>query len=274
MSTSGGKTVQDFEIGRQLGRGKFGNVYIAREKETKFVFALKVISKELLIEHNVQHQLKREIELQSHLHHKNILQLYGHFYDDAKIYIILEYAPQGELYKKLKEVTKFDDRTAARYIGQVMEALNVCHENNVIHRDIKPENLLIGYRGELKLADFGWSVHAPSSRRQTLCGTLDYLPPEMVQHKIYDKNVDLWCIGVLTYEFLIGHPPFETDTMDKTCERILNVQYEIPDYVTELAKDFIHRLLQRVPDERMPLGEARQHQWIVGGPQEATVAAN
>lgn len=255
-------TIQDFEIGRSLGKGRFGNVYLAREKQSKCVVALKILYKNQLIKHNLQQQIRREIEIQSHLVHKNILQLFGYFHDQSRIYLILEYAPKGELSKKLRETKKFDDRTSATYIKQIIFALETCHTYNVIHRDIKPENILIGHGDELKLADFGWSVHAPSSRRQTVCGTLDYLPPEMVQRKIYDKNVDLWCLGVLTYEFLVGNPPFEMNTLEETYNRILAVNYEIPDNVSDLATDFIKRLLQELPESRMQLVEAKQHQWI------------
>jgi len=89
------------------------------------------------------------------------------------------------------------------------DALIYLHAKHVIHRDIKPENLLIGVNGELKIGDFGWSVHAPGNRRSTLCGTLDYLPPEMIESKEHTDKVDLWALGVLTYEFLVGSPPFE-----------------------------------------------------------------
>lgn len=256
-------SIRDFEVGRALGKGKFGNVYLARENNSKYIVALKVLSKKQLIKHNLQHQLRREIEIQSRLTHDNILQLIGYFYDESKIYLILEYAPRGELYKRLQKYKKFDDRTSSIYIRQIIYALEICHANSVIHRDIKPENILIGFEGELMLADFGWSVHAPSSRRQTMCGTLDYLPPEMVQRKVYDKNVDLWCLGVLTYEFLVGNPPFEMKTLDETYERILAVKYQIPDHVSELAADFIKKLLQRRPGGRMPLHEAKEHPWIV-----------
>lgn len=91
------------------------------------------------------------------------------------------------------------------------DALSYLHSKHVIHRDIKPENILLGIRGDLKIADFGWSVHAPSNSRSTLCGTLDYLPPEMVNGDQHGSEVDLWAIGVLTYEFLKGTPPFESD---------------------------------------------------------------
>lgn len=254
--------LKDFEVGRALGKGKFGNVYLAREKKSKFIVALKVLSKKQLVKHNVQHQLRREIEIQSHLHHRNILQLYGYFYDDERVYLILEYAPRGELYRKLRDCQRFDEKTTSIYIGQIIDALIVCHSRDVIHRDIKPENILIGYNGELKIADFGWSVHAPSSRRQTLCGTLDYLPPEMVQHKVYDKSVDLWCLGVLTYEFLVGNPPFEMESLDGTYERIVKVDYKCPEFVSELSQDFIRRLLKKNPKDRMPLLESKEHEMI------------
>lgn len=256
-------TLDDFEVGRALGKGKFGNVYLAREKKSKYIVALKVLSKKQLVKHNVQHQLRREIEIQSHLHHCNILQLFGYFYDDHRVYLILEYAPRGELYKKLRDCQRFDEQTSSCYIRQLIDALEACHSRDVIHRDIKPENILIGFHGELKIADFGWSVHAPSSRRQTMCGTLDYLPPEMVQHKVYNKTVDLWCLGVLTYEFLVGSPPFEMETLEGTYEKILKVEYTTPDYLSNLSIDFIGRLLQRRPEDRMPLADAKNHDWIV-----------
>lgn len=254
--------LSDFEVGRALGKGKFGNVYLARERQTKFIVALKVLSKAQLVRHNVQHQLRREIEIQANLQHPNILQLFGYFWDDTRVFLVLEYAPRGELYKKLRDVERFDEKTSATYISQIIDALQACHARNVIHRDIKPENILIGFDGEMKIADFGWSVHAPSSRRQTMCGTLDYLPPEMVQHKIYDNTVDLWCLGVLTYEFLVGSPPFEMDSQQDTYDRITRVHYTTPDYVSELAKNFIKCLLQKKPSDRMPLRKAKQHPWI------------
>ena len=92
--------------------------------------------------------------------------------------------------------------------------------------------MLLDVRGDLKIADFGWSVHAPSSRRATMCGTLDYLPPEMVAGEFHDEKVDLWSLGVLCYEFLCGKPPFETASHPETYQRIINVDLKFPAYVT------------------------------------------
>jgi aurora kinase A len=255
-------TLSDFEIGRPLGKGKFGNVYLAREAKSKYIVALKVLFKSQLIKNSVQHQLRREIEIQAHLKHPNILRLFGYFYDSNRVYLILEYAPQGELYNKLRKAGRFDNEVSANYIVQMIDALIYCHSRKVIHRDIKPENILLGYYGELKIADFGWSVHAPSSRRATMCGTLDYLPPEMVLHQAYSDHVDLWCLGVLCYEFLVGKPPFENEDAQLTYKRICAVDFSFPSHVHELAQSFVSALLKRKPEERMSLDSARKHVWI------------
>lgn len=140
----------NFDIGRPLGRGKFGNVYLAREKNTKFVVALKVMFKKQVHVNNVEHQVRREIEIQSHLRHPNILRLFGYFHDQCRIYLILEFAPKGALYKELQNQPnkRFDEKRTAGYILSLADALIYLHERDVIHRDIKPENLLLGHNGK------------------------------------------------------------------------------------------------------------------------------
>uniref|UniRef100_A0A3Q2UHN0 non-specific serine/threonine protein kinase n=1 Tax=Fundulus heteroclitus TaxID=8078 RepID=A0A3Q2UHN0_FUNHE len=216
-------TIDDFDIGRPLGKGKFGNVYLARVKKLEAIVALKVLFKSQMEKEGVEHQLRREIEIQAHLKHPNILRFYNYFHDRKRVFLVLEYAPNGELYKELQKVGRFDDQRTATFMEEISDALMYCHEKKVIHRDIKPENLLLGFRGELKIADFGWSVHAPSLRRRTMCGTLDYLPPEMIEGHTHSEKVDLWCIGVLCYECLVGNPPFETASHTETYKRIMKV---------------------------------------------------
>ena len=142
------------------------------------------------------------------------------------------------------------------------DALSYCHSKKVIHRDIKPENLLLGIYGDLKIADFGWSVHAPSSRRTTICGTLDYLPPEMIDDRPHDEKVDLWSLGVLCYELLVGKPPFETPTHDGTYQKITKVEYKCPSSMNPDAVDLISRLLRKNPNERLSLENVMSHPWI------------
>ena len=235
-------TLNDFEIGRLLGKGKFGNVYSAREKRSKYIVAMKILFKSQLLHNNVTHQLQREIEIQSHLKHPNILRLFGYFHDEHRIFLILEYASKGELYTLLKKMGRFPERQASVYISQIIEALNCLHQRNVIHRDLKPENILLGSKGEIKIADFGWSVHAPSSRRETMCGTLDYLPPEMILQRPYNHYVDLWCLGVLAYEFIVGRAPFETKNSFETYRHIVTLSYDMPNHISDEAKNFIQRV--------------------------------
>uniref|UniRef100_A0A1I8BUX2 Aurora kinase n=1 Tax=Meloidogyne hapla TaxID=6305 RepID=A0A1I8BUX2_MELHA len=237
-------TLDDFDIGKPLGRGKFGSVYLARDRKSGYLIALKVLFKKELIKHNVVNQLKREIEIQYHLRHPNILRLYGYFYDDDRVYMVLELAQMGSVYSLLKKTHKIAYPLAAHLILQLSDALIYCHERKVIHRDIKPENLLLTANNDLKVADFGWSVHAPSSKRTTMCGTLDYLSPEMILNKEHDHNVDNWSVGVLLYEFIVGKPPFEHQKHAETL-------------------DCIRNLLLLKPTARMQMPILKKHPWIV-----------
>ncbi|KAK1831737.1 Serine/threonine-protein kinase ark1 [Podospora conica] len=267
-----------FEIGRPLGKGKFGRVYLARERTSNFICALKVLYKsELQHGSGVEKQVRREIEIQSNLRHPNILKLYGHFHDSKRIFLILEFAGKGELYKHLRKENRFPEWKAAQYIAQMASALRYLHRKHVIHRDIKPENILMGIHGEIKISDFGWSVHAPNNRRATLCGTLDYLPPEMIKSgskdNWYNEKVDLWSLGVLTYEFLVGEAPFE-DTPIMTQKRIARADMQIPEWVSKEAKDLIKKLLVLDPEKRLPLEEVQTHPWIIKHCVKGERAAN
>ncbi|KAI8547102.1 hypothetical protein RHMOL_Rhmol07G0168500 [Rhododendron molle] len=235
-------TLNDFDIGKPLGRGKFGHVYLAREKRvsdleffyftSNHIVALKVLFKSQLKQSQVEHQLRREVEIQSHLRHPNILRLYGYFYDQKRVYLILEYAAKGELYKELQKCKYFSERRAAT--------------------------------GELKIADFGWSVHT-FNRRRTMCGTLDYLPPEMVESVEHDASVDIWSLGVLCYEFLYGVPPFEAKEHSDTYRRIVQVDLKFPPkpIVSSAAKDLISQMLVKDSSQRLALHKLLEHPWIV-----------
>ncbi|BEJ17090.1 hypothetical protein CspHIS471_0604910 [Cutaneotrichosporon sp. HIS471] len=267
MQSAGGTiplSLAAFQIGRPLGKGKFGRVYLARTKAPpQFIVALKCLNKGEIVNGRVEKQVRREIEIQQNLRHPNILRLYGYFHDSKRIFLIIEFAARGELYKQLSKHGRFDEKRSSRYIAQMADALAYLHKKHVIHRDIKPENLLIGLKGELKIGDFGWSVHAPGDRRRTLCGTLDYLPPEMVEGKEHNAKVDLWALGVLAYEFLVGTPPFEDlNGSQATYRRIRNIDLHVPSHVSPEATDLIKRLLRYHPDDRLPLADVLQHPWI------------
>ncbi|KAF8413070.1 hypothetical protein HHK36_001046 [Tetracentron sinense] len=280
--------LQDFEIGKPLGKGKFGRVYLAREIKSpyKYIVALKVIFREQIEKYSLHSQLKREMEIQINLRHPNIIRLFGWFGDAKRIFLILEYAHGGELYGQLSKIGHFTEKRAATYIASLTQALAYCHEKDVIHRDIKPENLLLDHEavddgeyavgdglagpllididGRLKVSDFGWSVQS-RSKRHTMCGTLDYLAPEMVEKKAHDYAVDNWTLGVLCYEFLYGVPPFETESQSDTFRRIMKVDLSFPStpHVSAEAKDLISRLLVKDSSKRLSLQKIMEHPWII-----------
>ncbi|XP_026410155.1 serine/threonine-protein kinase Aurora-3-like [Papaver somniferum] len=265
--------LKDFDVGKPLGRGKFGRVYMAREKccscnnktsKKDYVCALKVIYRCQVEKYDLLPQLKREMEIQSALDHPNILSLYGWFGDDIRIFLILEYTHKGELYGLLRETGHFTEKQAATYIASLAKALSYCHEKHIIHRDIKPENLLLDHEGRLKLAGFGWSVQS-KDRRHTMCGTLDYLAPEIAGNKVHDCSVDTWTVGVLCFEFLFGVPPFEAETQSETLKRIMKIDYSFPlnPDVSVEAKDFICFLLVKDPSKRLPVSKILVHPWII-----------
>jgi aurora kinase B len=175
----------------------------------------------------------------------------------------LELASEGELYRHLKNSPygRFDEHKSAKYTYQVADALEYCHQNDVIHRDLKPENILLTADDNIKLADFGWSAHTMSNLRKTMCGTLDYLPPEMIEGKTYNSTVDQWCLGVLCYEFLCGSPPFESEDTSKTYERIRRIDVRYPKHVSQGAKDLISKLLKQ-DGQRTSLKAVMRHEWI------------
>ncbi|KAH8157708.1 hypothetical protein CIB48_g10539 [Xylaria polymorpha] len=234
-----------FEIGRPLGKGKFGRVYLARERTSGFICALKVLHKSELSHGRVEKQVRREIEIQSNLRHPNILQLFGHFHDSKRVFLILEFAAKGELYKHLRRENRFPEWKASQYIAQMASALRYLHRKHVIHRDIKPENILVGIHGEIKISDFGWSMIKPGSSDNS-----------------YNEKVDLWSLGVLTYEFLVGEAPFE-DTPVMTQRRIARADMTIPSFVSPEARDLIKKLLVLDPEKRIPLDQVQTHPWIV-----------
>ena len=222
-------TLEEFTLSKPLGKGKFGNVYLGIQKSSKVQVALKVLFKSQLISNNNIHSLKREIEIQSRLIHPHIVKLYGYFHDIKNCYIILEYVTGGELYKYIQKLGgSVPEGLARTYIISIASAIHYLHSLYVIHRDIKPENIVVSADGKVvKLTDFGWAVHAPPipvmgtndsitnntntaaiNKRYTMCGTPEYLSPEIIHGSGHGKEVDYWSLGIFMFELITGTTPF------------------------------------------------------------------
>ena len=260
--------LSDFLIGKRLGSGQFGRVYLAKLKSSQFICALKIINKKRLLKESFKciNQVRREIEIQSHLRHKNILSIYNFFWDNKNIYLVMEYAPGGELFTVLhnEEQGRFSEPKAAFYVKQVCDALEYIHKMHIIHRDIKPENILLSNE-VIKLADFGWSIHQNSNNlRTTFCGTAEYMPPEVIDDQPHIPSSDLWCIGILIFELCSGEPPFTAKTNPEILKRIKAFKMKkFPDYFSNDVKDLIGKIMRRFPKDRITIQEIKNHPWIV-----------
>ena len=282
--------IEDFCLGKPLGRGKFGNVYMAKQKRTHAPVALKVLFKAPMQAANCVKLLRREVEIQCRLKHPNIVRLYGYFHDTKSVYLILEFLAQGELFKLVaKNGGTVSESTCKKYLQDIARAISYMHERHVIHRDIKLENVLVGDDGRLRVADFGWAVHCPPPcpPRYTLCGTPEYLAPEMILGTGHGKEVDLWALGVLSYELLIGKTPFlekkrpdsgnvddissaEVQAQQRTYERIKQHKGQLvfpspksggPD-ITPATQTVISHLLQSKPEDRLQAAALLESEWI------------
>jgi len=273
--------LDDFELGPCIGVGSFGRIVAAKERQSRAVIVLKAMKKRRIERLKVQRHIAHEIEIQGHLRHANILQLYGFFWNASHIFMILEHAHRGDLCRLLKKQPnqRFNEHNGAAIIAQVASATEYCHRMHVIHRDLKPQNILIGRARQVKLGDFGWAVHTyPDQQRWTLCGTLDYLPPEIV-HAVngHSFGVDIWGLGVLAYELLEGFPPFSAASCEETYRRILKASFsfsakentnevearrEEGSRLSAEARGLISALLRKEPQERLPLRQALAHPWL------------
>merc|ERR1719223_391967 len=256
--------VLDREAGRSLGKGSFGVVRRVRRKGTDDVYALKTMQKAEVIEGELVDQVEREIQVQKNLKHENVLRLYKHFEDEETVYLLLEYCAKGELYQLLRtrRGRLFTEGVAKRYFIQVTRGLRYLHEQGIVHRDVKPENLLVNHEDMLKIADFG-SCSFSSVERYTFCGTLDYLAPEMFQGKGHDHTLDIWSLGVLLYEMIVGRPPFQSTNNALLIHKILARELRYPPFVPLGVRDLVQRLLQEEPRERLPLDKVLQHPWVL-----------
>jgi serine/threonine protein kinase len=264
------KRLQDLSLEKRLGKGFFGEVWKAKEVGgEKRTFAVKKVSLSLIEANRLTDQLRREIDILHSLEHKRIVRIYFDFKDEGSMFLGMEFAGGGSLFDKLNQARKFAPEVASRYIFETCEALDYLHHlpQKVIHRDIKPENILLDAEDHVKLADFGWANLVEADKRDTFCGTLDYLPPEMIMGTGHDESADMWNMGVLTYELTTGQSPFGSQSKEATCRLILNVEdpkhcLTFPAELDADAKDLVLRLCKKKPTDRLPVQKAMEHRFL------------
>ncbi|CEL93526.1 unnamed protein product [Vitrella brassicaformis CCMP3155] len=248
-----------YELTGQLGKGTYGVVHRCRSRHRPDrEYAVKIMDIQKMKEMEMEEQLFKEIGIQQNLKHPNILRLRETYDDSQNVYLVLELAENGQLFSKLKHspMGRLGNERACRYFTETVRGVHYLHQRKVAHRDLKPENLLLDKDDHIKIADFGWSTEL-EHERTTMCGTLDYLAPEILRGDSYDLSVDLWCLGILLYEMLTARTPFMSKSQVEMVQRMLREEYSYPpqlsDTIDTEAKAIIAGLLRSDPSCRMSI---------------------
>ncbi|SCU83479.1 LAMI_0C03378g1_1 [Lachancea mirantina] len=246
----------DFEVLRLLGKGTFGQVYQVRKKDTKRIYAMKVLSKKVIVKKNEIAHTIGERNILVRTASKScpfIVGLKFSFQTPADLYLVTDFMSGGELFWHLQKEGRFAEDRAKFYIAELVLALEYLHDNDIVYRDLKPENILLDANGNVALCDFGLSKADLKDRTNTFCGTTEYLAPELLLDESgYTKMVDFWSLGVLIFEMCCGWSPFFAEDNQKMYQKIAFGKVKFPrDVLSPDGRSFVKGLLNRNPKHRL-----------------------
>ena len=254
-------TVNDFQIVRLLGQGAFGQVLLVRKRDTKQLYAMKILNKQQLRELNQIAHAQTERRLLEVLDHPFIVKLRFAFQTRKSLYLVMDYCPGGELYFHLTRSGPFQEHKARFYAAQIVLALEYLHSKDIVYRDLKPENLLLDARGNVVLTDFGLSkenVKDHASAR-SFVGSPEYLAPEVLTRSGHGKAADFYSLGVVLYELLTGQPPFYHTNPERLYHKTMHDVLRIPNYLTPAAQSLLRGLLDRNVATRLKTANELKH---------------
>ena len=260
-------TIKDYEVLRPLGMGAYSKVYQVRHRFSRQEFAIKIIEKTKMTASKLKKRLKNEVSLQASLNHPCIVRLYNTFEDDDLIYLLLEMCSGGELWGKIKEEGRLDEEETRNICSQIVQGIEYLHTLGILHRDLKLGNLLLSDdRSLVKIADFGLAVRLKtfSEERNTMCGTPNYISPEIINRQPYGLASDMWSFGCIVYACLTGSPPFESASIRDTFLKANDLKYSLPGFLSENARDLISGLLTWDSDQRLTVNQVKQHPFFTG----------
>jgi protein kinase A len=267
--TRNNAVLEDFDRQRTLGVGTFGRVILVQHKRDKQFYAMKILLKRNIVKRKQIDNTINEKNILAAMNFPFLVGLRYHFKDTTNVYMVMDYIPGGEMFRQLQQSKRFTEARAKFYAAQIVLAFEYLHAINIIYRDLKPENILICRDGYLKLTDFGFAKRVgPTGRTWTLCGTPEYLAPEIILTKGYNKAVDWWTLGILLYEMTVGCPPFYAEEPIKIYEKVVSgTPPHYPSHVSPELKDLIRNLLQmdltkRFGNLKNGVEDIKNHPWF------------
>lgn len=247
-------TPKDFEYIKVIGVGGMGRVVLVRNRQDDKLYAMKVVSKSTVLENNLVEKILSERDVLGGTHHHSLVHLHWAFQTKNSLFLVMDYCPGGEISLHLRLAERFTEEVAMFYAAELVLALEHLHRHGIVYRDLKPENILLSEAGHLKLVDFGISkfgITEATKGAKTLCGSYEYLAPEVFERSGYGTAVDWWSLGAVMYELLTGLPPWYSQDWRVMRKRIIDQPLHLPSYLSEEAKDLLRGLLNKNPLDRL-----------------------
>merc|ERR1719295_260421 len=284
------KNLKDYDLQRLIGQGTFGKVYKGLHKPSNAQVAVKIVDFEKLKKNkNGVSRIKSEIASQSKLNHDGIIRLHQSFITvdgngQQQYVLILEYCDGGNLHDYLKKQKggKLSESNCFPIFYQLVDIVRYLHQNEIIHRDLKLQNILICGSNNaskskskskfktarslrIKLCDFGLAASTSiSPDRYTMCGTPNFVAPEIAKHQKHSHSVDVWSLGIILFTLLTGSPPFHTGNTRQTLHKVINhKKINVPDSLSHSVRSLIHKLLHKVPLQRITIHEILSEKWFL-----------
>lgn len=255
--------INNFRINKKkIGKGSFSSVYKGVNLINKRNVAIKKIKSNLISK--MQKYIEREIKVMKKLKHKNILELYEVIYKNNNIYLVLEYCQYGDLSVFLKK-NRLNEKEVKFFLYQIVSGLKYLHSHNIFHRDLKPQNILVDKDYNLKITDFTFAKeNMENNLSQTMCGSPLYMAPEILNYQEYNNKTDLWSIGIIMYEMLIGYPPYKAKNIANLVKNIKQREVIIPKNInlTSVCKHLLFSLLEKNPKKRLSWDDLFNHIWF------------